>query len=104
MIHSLIEVLASNVFALAVVVGKMNEAYQHGFTAASIFQQKQLEDDWRRTINQIHDEVNADTWGIPNQLLGVYREVLADKRKYENINLHDNNYNSPNFHHDYYQQ
>jgi glycine/D-amino acid oxidase-like deaminating enzyme len=83
--RKLIRALSRQKGVEALVVGKMNEAYQHGFTAASIFQQKQLEDDWRRTINQIHDEVNAETWGIPNQLLGVYREVLADKQKYENI-------------------
>ena len=69
----------------ALVVGKINEAYQHGFHASSIFQIQQLESDWRRTITEVHDQVGAQSWGIPNQMLGVYREVLANKDLYANI-------------------
>lgn len=63
-------------------ISKMNEAFQHGYRASSIYQFNQLYSDWIRQISITHDEIGATDWGIPKQMLGAYREILSNPKKY----------------------
>lgn len=51
----------------------MNANYQHDFVPAKNKMVSQLEAMYRSDIEDLHDKVGADTWGIPPELVDMYR-------------------------------
>lgn len=51
----------------------MNANYQHDFVPAKNKMVSQLEAMYRKDIEDLHDKVGADTWGIPPELVDMYR-------------------------------
>jgi glycine/D-amino acid oxidase-like deaminating enzyme len=52
---------------------QMSAAYQHGFTPAKSRMPEQLMQMHRTDLEQLHDRVGATTWGIPVEMLDMYR-------------------------------
>jgi len=51
----------------------MNANYQHDFVPAKNRMVEQMENMYRQEIEQLHDQVGADTWGIPPEMINMYR-------------------------------
>jgi glycine oxidase len=51
----------------------MNANYQHDFVPAKNKMVEQLEAMYRRDIEDLHDKVGANDWGIPPELVDMYR-------------------------------
>lgn len=51
----------------------MNAARQHDFTPARNRMTEQLESAWRADLESVHDLVGAIDWGIPTELIDMYR-------------------------------
>ncbi len=51
----------------------MNANFQHDFVPAKNKMVAQLESMYRRDIEQLHDRIGAETWGIPPELVDMYR-------------------------------
>lgn len=52
---------------------QMSAAYQHGFEPATTRMPEQLEQQLRDGVERLHDQVGADSWGIPPEMLDMYR-------------------------------
>jgi glycine oxidase len=52
---------------------QMSAAYQHGFTPAMSRMPEQLEQQMRDAVERLHDQVGAKDWGIPPDMLDMYR-------------------------------
>jgi len=52
---------------------QMSAAYQHGFEPATTRMPEQLEQQMRDGVERLHDQVGADTWGIPPEMMDMYR-------------------------------
>jgi glycine oxidase len=55
------------------VRGQVNAAYQHGFVPAHGPMRKQMEASFRDNLERLHDEVGAKDWGIPPEMIDMYR-------------------------------
>ena len=51
----------------------MNANYQHDFVPAKNRMVEQMEDMYRNEIERLHDKVGADDWGIPPEMIDMYR-------------------------------
>ncbi len=51
----------------------MNAAYQHGFKSAKNRMVEDLEAYYRRDLEELHDRVGAHDWGIPPEMINMYR-------------------------------
>jgi glycine/D-amino acid oxidase-like deaminating enzyme len=51
----------------------MNAAYQHGFTPARDRMLEELARHWREDLDRLHDAVGATDWGIPPELVNMYK-------------------------------
>lgn len=51
----------------------MNANYQHDFVPAKNKMVSQLEAMYRKEIEDLHDKVGAESWGIPPELVDMYR-------------------------------
>jgi len=51
----------------------INAAYQHGFVPAKNRMTEDLEKYYFSDLTKLHDAVGADTWGIPPELVDMYR-------------------------------
>ena len=51
----------------------MNANYQHDFVPAKNRMVEQMENMYRLQIEKLHDEVGADNWGIPPEMIDMYR-------------------------------
>lgn len=52
---------------------QVSAAYQHGFEPASSRMPEQLEQHLRTAVEKLHDQVGADSWGIPPEMMDMYR-------------------------------
>lgn len=52
---------------------KMSAAYQHGFVPSHGRVQETLEQAFRRDLLELHDRVGAVDWGIPPEMIDMYR-------------------------------
>jgi len=61
----------------AIVSGLMSEQYQHGYTPSNIRMNAQVRETYRQDIELLHDKVGAVDWGIPPDMVKMYREGHA---------------------------
>ena len=52
---------------------QVNAAYQHGFVPAHGPMRKQMEASFRDSLERLHDQVGAKDWGIPPEMIDMYR-------------------------------
>lgn len=52
---------------------QMNAAYQHGFSPATTRMPEDIEQMFRDKLERLHDEVGAQDWGIPPEMIDMYR-------------------------------
>ena len=52
---------------------QMSAAYQHGFMPASNRMPDQLMNSFRDAAERLHDQVGVHDWGIPPEMLDMYR-------------------------------
>jgi glycine oxidase len=52
---------------------QMSASYQHGFTPARSRMPAQIAQMHREDLERLHDQVGADDWGIPPEMLDMYR-------------------------------
>jgi glycine/D-amino acid oxidase-like deaminating enzyme len=52
---------------------QINASYQHGFVPAHGPMRKQLEASLRDNLEKLHDQVGAKDWGIPPEMIDMYR-------------------------------
>ena len=55
----------------------MSQHYQHGYQPSGIRMNAQLKDFFRKDLEALHDEVGAKDWGIPPELINMYRRGYA---------------------------
>ncbi len=60
-----------------IVSGLMSEQYQHGYSPSNIRMNAQVRETYRREIELLHDKVGAVDWGIPPDMVKMYREGYA---------------------------
>jgi glycine/D-amino acid oxidase-like deaminating enzyme len=60
-----------------VVDSLMSEQYQHGYVPSNIRMNQQVRDNYRSDIESLHDKVGAYDWGIPPELINMYRRGFA---------------------------
>ena len=51
----------------------MSAAYQHGFSPSKSRMPTQIEQMYRDELERLHDQVGASDWGIPPEMLDMYR-------------------------------
>ena len=56
-----------------IVASLMSEQYQHGYRPSNIRMNEQVRQTYRSDIEQLHDKVGAKDWGIPPELVNMYR-------------------------------
>jgi hypothetical protein len=52
---------------------QMSAAYQHGFSPSSSRMPDQIKQMYRDELERLHDQVGAHDWGIPPEMLDMYR-------------------------------
>ena len=52
---------------------QLSAAYQHGFTPSTNRMPEQVRAMHRKDVEQVHDKAGADDWGIPPEMLDMYR-------------------------------
>lgn len=52
---------------------QMSAAYQHGFTPSKSRMAEQMMGHYREDLERLHDQVGAYDWGIPPEMLDMYR-------------------------------
>jgi glycine oxidase len=52
---------------------QMSAAYQHGFTPSKSRMPEQIKQMYRDSLERLHDQVGAHDWGIPPEMLDMYR-------------------------------
>ncbi|RMG39908.1 MAG: FAD-dependent oxidoreductase [Candidatus Dadabacteria bacterium] len=57
-----------------IVQSLMSEQYQHGYRPSNPLMNKQLRESYRQEIEELHDKVGAKDWGIPPELVNMYRQ------------------------------
>lgn len=55
----------------------MSEQYQHGYRPSNIRMNAQVRETYRKDIEDLHDRVGAKDWGIPQELMNMYRRGFA---------------------------
>lgn len=55
----------------------MSQHFQHGYQPSGIRMDKQLKDFFRKDLEALHDQVGAVDWGIPPELITMYRRGFA---------------------------
>ncbi|MBF0130375.1 MAG: FAD-dependent oxidoreductase [Alphaproteobacteria bacterium] len=59
------------------VASLMSQHYQHGYRPSGIRMDADIRDSFRRDLETLHDQVGAVDWGIPPELLNMYRRGHA---------------------------
>jgi glycine oxidase len=57
-----------------IVSGLMSEQFQHNYNPSNIRMNKRVIDAYRKDIESLHDKVGAVDWGIPPEMVKMYRE------------------------------
>ena len=52
---------------------QMSAAYQHGFTPSTSRMSDQIKQMYRDNLERLHDQIGAQDWGIPPEMLDMYR-------------------------------
>ncbi|MCG7537122.1 FAD-dependent oxidoreductase [Pseudoalteromonas sp. OOF1S-7] len=60
-----------------VVESLMSEQYQHDYRPSNIRMNQQVRNTYRQDIEALHDKVGAVDWGIPPELVNMYRRGFA---------------------------
>ena len=60
-----------------VVTSLMSEQYQHDYNPSNIRMNAQVRENYRRDVEELHDKVGAIDWGIPPELINMYRRGYA---------------------------
>ena len=60
-----------------IVSSLMSEQYQHGYNPSNIRMNAQVRETYRKDIEMLHDKVGAIDWGIPPELVNMYRQGHA---------------------------
>jgi hypothetical protein len=60
-----------------IVAGLMSEQYQHDYTPSNVRMNAQVRETYRQDIERLHDQVGADDWGIPPEMVNMYRQGHA---------------------------
>lgn len=60
-----------------IVAGLMSEQYQHDYTPSNIRMNAQVRETYRQDIERLHDEIGAIDWGIPPEMVNMYRQGHA---------------------------
>ena len=60
---------------------QINAAYQHGFEPATSRTVAQLRQVIEADVNKVHDQAGAVDWGIPPEMLDMYRWGHAQDRR-----------------------
>ena len=60
-----------------IVTGLMSEQYQHDYTPSNIRMNAQVRETYRQDIERLHDKVGARDWGIPPEMVNMYRNGHA---------------------------
>ncbi|HVW38587.1 MAG TPA: hypothetical protein VHB99_14830, partial [Pirellulales bacterium] len=61
----------------AAVRHAINAAYQHGFSPSYDKMVDELRDHTRADLERLHDRVGAVDWGIPPEMVGMYKSGYA---------------------------
>ena len=51
----------------------MSASYQHGFSPGLYTTENRLRDKYREDLEKLHDDVGAINWGIPTDMIEMYR-------------------------------
>ena len=51
----------------------MSEQFQHGYNPSNVLMNAQVRETYRNDIEVLHDRVGAKDWGIPPELIKMYR-------------------------------
>lgn len=60
-----------------VVSSLMSEQYPHDYNPSNIRMNAQVRETYRRDVEELHDKVGAIDWGIPPELINMYRQGHA---------------------------
>lgn len=60
-----------------IVASLMSEQYQHGYMPSNVLMNAQVRDTYRKDIEALHDKIGAKDWGIPPELVNMYRQGHA---------------------------
>ncbi|MBI5921863.1 MAG: FAD-binding oxidoreductase [Betaproteobacteria bacterium] len=60
-----------------IVSGLMSEQYQHGYLPSNIRMNAQVRETYRQDIEKLHDRIGATDWGIPPEMVNMYRNGHA---------------------------
>lgn len=55
----------------------MSQHAQHGYRPSGIRMNEQIKDFYRKDLEELHDQVGAKNWGIPPELINMYRRGYA---------------------------
>ena len=55
----------------------MSQHYQHGYQPSGIRMDEMVKDTFRKDVEALHDQVGAIDWGIPPEMLNMYRRGFA---------------------------
>jgi glycine oxidase len=71
--RSLIRSMTREEAIVKAVRHQMSAAYQHGFSPSKSRMPAQLKEMYRADLERLHDQVGAKDWGIPPEMLDMYR-------------------------------
>ena len=71
--RKLIQSLSREVAIDKAVRHQMSAAYQHGFSPSKSRMPEQIKTMYRENLERLHDQVGAVDWGIPPEMLDMYR-------------------------------
>ena len=55
----------------------MSEQFQHGYSPSNPLMNAQVRETYRKEIEALHDRVGAKDWGIPPELVNMYKKGHA---------------------------
>ncbi|WP_417815448.1 NAD(P)/FAD-dependent oxidoreductase [Thalassospira alkalitolerans] len=61
-----------------IVDSLMSEQYQHGYVPSNVRMNAQVRENYRQDIEQLHDKIGAVDWGIPSELVNMYRRGYVE--------------------------
>ncbi len=59
-----------------IVDGLMSQQYQHGYRPSGFPMNDQVRENYRKEIEELHDNVGAYDWGIPPILVNLYKRGI----------------------------
>jgi len=59
------------------VASLMSEQYQHGYLPSNVLMDEQVRATYRREIEELYERIGAKDWGIPPELVNMYKQGHA---------------------------